>query len=138
MGRYLILEEFLHSMQFMGMPFVKDGENIQQEIESAYVNAVRTGAFDPEAFYDESIAGTDRVPLTDPSRRQELESYLTERHIRRINPEYLAISAEIFYNGIVPTGDPKAKNRQELKEYDPVVYELLTRYFYEDDWHPYE
>ena len=136
LGRYLIVEEFLHSMQRMGMPFVEDGANIQKEIESAYINAVRTGAFDPEAFYDESISDTDRVPLTDPSRRLELESYLTEQHIRRINGEYLAISAELFFNGTVPTGDPKANNREELKQYDPVVYNILIRYFYEDDWHP--
>ena len=138
MGRYLIVEEFLHSMQRMGMPFVEDGANIQKEIENAYINAVKTGVFDPEAFYDESIAGTDRVPLTDPSRRSELESYLTEQHIRRINGEYLAISAELFFYGPVPTGDPKAKNREELKQYDPVVYTILTRYFFEDDWHPYK
>ena len=138
MGRYLIVEEFLHSMQRMGMPFVEDGVNIQKEIESAYINAVKTGAFDSEAFYDESISGTDRVPLTDPSRQSELESYLTEQHIRRINGEYLAISAELFFYGTVPTGDPKAKNREELKQYDPVVYNILTRYFYEDDWHPYK
>jgi hypothetical protein len=137
-GRFLIVEEFLHSMHFMGMPFVEDGENILQEIRDAYVNAVKKGLFDPEAFYDESISGTERVPLTDLSRREELESYLTERHIRRINPEYLAICAEIYFGGVVPTGDHKAKNREQLKQYDPTVYEILTRYFYEDDWHPYD
>ena len=137
-GRFLIVEEFLHSMQFMGMPFVEDGENIQNEIEDAYVNAVRTGAFAPEAFYDESISGTERIPLTDPSRREELESYLTPQHVRRINPEYLAICAEIWFGGVVPTGDPRARNRAELKQYDPTVYGILSRYFDEnDDWHPY-
>ena len=50
--------------------------------------------------------------------------------------EYFAVGLDCFYGVVHENSEYKLETRQQMRERDPMLYEIITRYFPTDDWSP--
>lgn len=125
LNRHVAVEEFGHSIHRSGLPFIDPEHDIIAEINAAYVNALREGTYWPPQYLD-------GPGLTDPSMADELQMEIE----RLRDGEYFAVGLDCFYGVMHENSEYKLKTREQMRERDPMLYEIITRYFPTDDWSP--
>ncbi len=123
--RHVAVEEFGHSIHRSGLPFIDPEHDILKEINASYVNALKTGTYSPPQYLD-------GPGLTDPSMAEALEKEIVALR----DGEYFAVGLDCFYGVTHENSEYKLKSRDEMRERDPMLYEILTRYFPNDVWSP--
>lgn len=123
--RHVAVEEFGHSIHRSGLPFIDPDRDILAEINAAYVNALRTGIYSPPQYLD-------GPGLTDPSMAEALE-----REIEALDDgEYFAVGLDCFYGVVHENREYRLESREQMRQQDPMLYEIISRYFPTDDWSP--
>ena len=74
----------------------------------------------------------DGPGLTDPSMADALAMEIE----RLRDGEYFAVGLDCFYGVTHENEEYTLKTREEMRERDPMLYEIITRYFPTDDWSP--
>ncbi|MEC8943957.1 MAG: hypothetical protein VX398_03690, partial [Acidobacteriota bacterium] len=95
------------------------------EINAAYVNALREGTYWPPQYLD-------GPGLADPSMADELQMEIEALR----DGEYFAVGLDCFYGVVHENSEYKLETRQQMRERDPMLYEIITRYFPTDVWSP--
>ena len=123
--RHVAVEEFGHSIHRSGLPFIDPQLDVVAEINAAYVNALRQGIYSPPQYLD-------GPGLTDPSMAAELA-----REIEALRDgEYFAVGLDCYYGVVHENEEYTLKSRQEMREGDPMLYEIISRYFPTEEWSP--
>ena len=125
LNRHVAVEEFGHSIHRSGLPFIDPEHDVIAEINAAYVNALREGTYWPPQYLD-------GPGLADPSMADELQMEIEALR----DGEYFAVGLDCFYGVVHENSEYKLETRQQLRERDPMLYEIITRYFPTDDWSP--
>lgn len=123
--RHVAVEEFGHSIHRSGLPFIDPQHDVVAEINAAYVNALRKGIYSPPQYLD-------GPGLTDPSMAAELA-----REIEALRDgEYFAVGLDCFYGVVHENQEYTLKTREDMRQHDPMLYEIISRYFPNDEWSP--
>ena len=125
LNRHVAVEEFGHSIHRSGLPFIDPEHDVIAEINAAYVNALREGTYWPPQYLD-------GPGLADPSMADELQMEIEALR----DGEYFAVGLDCFYGVVHENSEYKLETRQQMRERDPMLYEIITRYFPTDDWSP--
>ena len=125
LNRHVAVEEFGHSIHRSGLPFIDPEHDVIAEINAAYVNALREGTYWPPRYLD-------GPGLADPSMADELKMEIEALR----DGEYFAVGLDCFYGVVHENSEYKLETRQQMRERDPMLYEIITRYFPTDDWSP--
>ena len=125
LNRHVAVEEFGHSIHRSGLPFIDPEHDVIAEINAAYVNALREGTYWPPRYLD-------GPGLADPSMADELQMEIEALR----DGEYFAVGLDCFYGVVHENSEYKLETRQQMRERDPMLYEIITRYFPTDDWSP--
>ena len=125
LNRHVAVEEFGHSIHRSGLPFIDPEHDVIAEINAAYVNALREGTYWPPQYLD-------GPGLADPSMADELQMEIEALR----DGEYFAVGLDCFYGVLHENSEYKLETRQQMRERDPMLYEIITRYFPTDDWSP--
>ena len=125
LNRHVAVEEFGHSIHRSGLPFIDPEHDVIAEINAAYVNALREGTYWPPQYLD-------GPGLADPSMADELKMEIEALR----DGEYFAVGLDCFYGVVHENSEYKLETRQQMRERDPMLYEIITRYFPTDDWSP--
>ena len=125
LGRHVAVEEFGHSIHRSGLPFIDPDHDILAEINAAYVNALEQGLYSPPQYLD-------GPGLTDPSMADALAMEIE----RLRDGEYFAVGLDCFYGVTHENEEYTLKTRQEMRQRDPMLFEIITRYFPTDEWSP--
>lgn len=123
--RHVAVEEFGHSIHRSGLPFIDPDHDIVAEINAAYVNALEQGTYSPPQYLD-------GPGLTDPSMADALQ-----REIEALDDgEYFAVGLDCFYGVVHENREYVLSTRAEMRQRDPMLYEIISRYFPLNDWSP--
>ena len=125
LNRHVAVEEFGHSIHRSGLPFIDPEHDVIAEINAAYVNALREGTYWPPQYLD-------GPGLADPSMADELQMEIEALR----DGEYFAVGLDCFYGVVHENSEYKLETRQQMRERDPMLYEIITRYFPTDVWSP--
>jgi len=125
LNRHVAVEEFGHSIHRSGLPFIDPEHDIISEINAAYVHALREGLYSPPQYLD-------GPGLTDPSMADELQMEIEALR----DGEYFAVGLDCFYGVTHENEEYTLKTREEMRQRDPMLYEIITRYFPTDEWSP--
>ena len=125
LNRHVAVEEFGHSIHRSGLPFIDPEHDVIAEINAAYVNALREGTYWPPRYLD-------GPGLADPSMADELQMEIEALR----DGEYFAVGLDCFYGVVHENSEYKLETRQQMRERDPMLYEIITRYFPTDVWSP--
>ena len=125
LNRHVAVEEFGHSIHRSGLPFIDPEHDVIAEINAAYVNALREGTYWPPQYLD-------GPGLAAPSMADELQMEIEALR----DGEYFAVGLDCFYGVVHENSEYKLETRQQMRERDPMLYEIITRYFPTDDWSP--
>ena len=125
LNRHVAVEEFGHSIHRSGLPFIDPEHDVIAEINAAYVNALREGTYWPPRYLD-------GPGLADPSMADELQMEIEALR----DGEYFAVGLDCFYGVVHENSEYKLETRQQMRERDPMLYEIIARYFPTDDWSP--
>ena len=125
LNRHVAVEEFGHSIHRSGLPFIDPEHDVIAEINAAYVNALSEGTYWPPQYLD-------GPGLADPSMADELQMEIEALR----DGEYFAVGLDCFYGVVHENSEYKLETRQQMRERDPMLYEIITRYFPTDDWSP--
>ncbi len=125
LNRHVAVEEFGHSIHRSGLPFIDPDHDIIKEINASYVNALKTGTYWPPQYLD-------GPGLTDPSMADSLAKEIEALR----DGEYFAVGLDCYYGVTHGNSEYKIKTRDEMRERDPMLYEIITRYFPNDVWSP--
>ncbi len=125
LNRHVAVEEFGHSIHRSGLPFIDSEHDILSEINAAYVHALSEGIYSPPQYLD-------GPGLTDPSMADELQMEIEALR----DGEYFAVGLDCFYGVTHENEEYTLKTREEMRQRDPMLYEIITRYFPTDEWSP--
>jgi len=125
LNRHVAVEEFGHSIHRSGLPFIDPEHDVIAEINAAYVNALSEGTYWPPQYLD-------GPGLADPSMADDLKMEIEALR----DGEYFAVGLDCFYGVVHENSEYKLETRQQMRERDPMLYEIITRYFPTDDWSP--
>ena len=150
LNRHVAVEEFGHSVHASALPFIEPDRDILEEINDAFRTAVRNGYYDPNP-------GMGKDLLTDPDRAEELAFLLAEEYqpdpemLENLPPgmkpyagrdfragEYFAVGLDLMYGITHGNREYKLESVEEMKEKDPKLYKLLTDFWDDDGWSPYD
>ncbi len=123
--RHVAVEEFGHSIHRSGLPFIDPQHDVVAEINAAYINALREGLYSPPQYLD-------GPGLTDPSMADQLESEIEALR----DGEYFAVGLDCFYGVVHENEEYTLKTRDEMRLRDPMLYEIISRYFPTEEWSP--
>ena len=132
---YCPIEEFLHAMHAFGIN--KVDPEVARAIVDAYKAAVEKGdiynASCTIGYEDEwERMGITRSDFANDENRKRL--FLSPKVVASFVPmEYFAMGAVVWFGSEYPERCFFPKTREELKEKDPVLAEIFTLYFDEDD-----
>ena len=150
LNRHVAVEEFGHSVHASALPFIEPDRDILEEINDAFRTAVRNGYYDPDPDSGKDL-------LTDPDRAEELAFLLAEEYkpdperIESLPPgmrpyagrdfragEYFAVGLDLMYGVKHENREYKLESVEEMKAKDPKLYKLLTDFWDDDGWSPYD
>ena len=104
----ILIHEFAHAMHALGISFIDTG--FDEELERAFTNAKANG------LWQKTYAGTNST------------EYFAEGVQDWFNINAEAVPADGIHG--------KVNTREELKQYDPVLFNIIKRYFPDDNDNP--